>query len=37
MPPAAGAQWNWSLYWIGFALGVGLMSAVVAGIFGLGG
>ena len=35
MPPAEDARWNWGLYWIGFALGVGLTLTVVGRILGL--
>ena len=37
MPPAEHAHWNWGLYWIGVALGVGLTLAAVDVFVGLGG
>jgi hypothetical protein len=32
--PAEHAQWNWGLYWIGFALGMALTLAVVGVVLG---
>jgi hypothetical protein len=29
MQPAGNGDWNWSLYWIGFAVGAGLGTGVI--------